>query len=216
VAERARVSVDAVLDGFRFLAKEPVILSMMLLDFFATFFAGAMLLLPIVADRTLGVGPEGLGFLYAAQPAGAVLAAVVLSARGPIHAQGPVLLGAVAVYGAAIAGFGLSTSFVVALGFLALSGAADCVSTVIRQTLRQLLTPDALRGRMTSLNMMFFLGGPQLGELEAGLVAGAMGTRFAITSGGLACVGVAVIAATMVPRLRAQRLDAAIRDGAAT
>ncbi len=210
VTERVRLSFTAVVDGFRFLGKEPVILSTMLLDFFATFFAGAMLLLPVVADKILSVGPEGLGLLYAAQPAGAALAAVAMSARGPIQAQGKVLLVAVAIYGAAIAGFGLSTLFPLSLLFLAISGAADCVSTVIRQTLRQLLTPDALRGRMTSVNMMFFQGGPQLGELEAGLMAGAFGTRAAITSGGLACVLVAVAAATWVPRLRQQRLEDAI------
>jgi MFS family permease len=204
---RVRMSLSAVTEGLRFLGRERIILATMLLDFFATFFAGAMLLMPIVADQILGVGPEGLGVLYAAQPAGAALAAVAMSARGAIQAQGKVLLVAVGVYGVAIAGFGLSTTFTLSLMCLALSGAADCVSTVIRQTMRQLLTPDTLRGRMTSVNMMFFLGGPQLGELEAGLVAGVMGTAFAITSGGVACVVVAVVATLAVPQLRQQRLE---------
>lgn len=209
-SERTPMSLSSIVEGFQFLRDQPVIFSTMLLDFFATFFAGAMQQMPAVADQMLRVGPQGLGLLYAAQPAGAVLAAVTMSLRGPIQAQGKVLLVAVGIYGAAIAGFGLATSFPLALLFLAVSGMADCVSTVIRQTLRQLLTPDALRGRMTSVNMIFFQGGPQLGELEAGLMAGAMGLRFAIASGGLACVGVAMAAAAWVPGLRRQRLDAAI------
>jgi MFS family permease len=85
---------------------------------------------------------------------------------------------------------------------LAASGAADAVSTVVRQTLRQLLTPDALRGRMTAVNMIFFIGGPQLGEVEAGLVARAFGARLSVVSGGLLCLGAALVAALAVPSLR--------------
>jgi len=205
--EKSPIQLSAVVDGLRFLGSNRLILSTMLLDFFATFFAGALLLLPIVADRTLAVGPEGLGILYAAAPVGASIAAVAVSWRGAIRQQGRVLIGSVVIYGAAIAAFGMSSSFPLALLFLAISGAADCVSTVIRQTMRHLLTPEALRGRMTSLNMMFFIGGPQLGELESGLVAGALGTRFAITSGGLLCIGAALATARFVPSLRHQQLS---------
>ena len=99
-----------------------------------------------------------------------------------------ILLASVAVYGAATALFGLSTSFFLSYLFFALTGAADTVSMVIRVTLRQLMTPDRLRGRMTSVNMVFFMGGPQLGEMEAGLVAAVFGAPFAIVTGGIATI----------------------------
>ncbi len=202
---KGRVSWSAVREGFAFLRRSPLILSTMTLDFFATFFAGSMLLLPIFADRVLGEGPEMLGLLYAAQPAGAALTAGVLSLRGTIDRQGRALLFSVTVYGLAILGLGLSRSLVPAMLCLALSGAADMVSTVIRQTIRQLLTPDELRGRMTAVTGMFFISGPQLGELEAGLVAGASSVPFAIASGGVACLLVVFFTALAVPALARYR-----------
>lgn len=202
---KGSVSWAAVKEGLRFLRGSPLILSTMSLDFFATFFAGSMLLLPIFADRVLHVGPEMLGLLYAAQPAGAAATAAVLSLRGAIDRQGRALLAAVTAYGLAIFGLGLSTTIVPAMFCLALSGAADMVSTVIRQTLRQILTPDELRGRMTAVTGMFFISGPQLGELEAGLVAGLTSVSFSIASGGIACLLVVAITALRVPALARYR-----------
>jgi MFS family permease len=202
---RTEGGLEAVKEGIRFVRGAPVIRATMLLDFFATFFGGSLLLMPIFADALLGVGASGLGVLYAAQPAGAALAGVWLATRSLPGAQGKAVLASVAVYGAALAVFGLSRSFPLALVALAVSGAADTVSTVIRQTLRQLETPDALRGRMTSLNMMFFMGGPQLGEVEAGAVARVFGARASVASGGLLCLGVAALAAVLAPELRAYR-----------
>ena len=112
------------------------------------------------------------------------------------------LLACVAIYGAATALFGLSTVFALSFVMLMLVGAADAVSTVIRGTVRQLSTPDALRGRMTSVNMMFFMGGPQLGELEAGLVAAAFGVPFAVVTGGVATVVLTALIAWKFPILR--------------
>ena len=198
----AGLSKHALFEGLRFLRGRPLILSTMLLDFVATFLAGSLLLLPIFADQLLKVGPRGLGLLYAAQPVGAVLAAGVLSWLPTVRHQGRTLLVAVAVYGGAIAVFGWSRWFPLSLAMLALSGAADTVSVVMRQTVRQILTPDELRGRMTSVNMMFFIGGPQLGEVEAGVVAKLIGVRVSVWSGGLACVVAAVVAALLVPSLR--------------
>ncbi|HEX8951611.1 MAG TPA: MFS transporter [Polyangia bacterium] len=196
------ISIGAVVDGLRFLARTPLILSTMVLDAVATFFAGSLLLLPIYAERILAVGPRGLGLLYAAQPAGAAVAAALLSTRPTIHRQGAAVLWSIAVYGAAVAVFGVSRWLPLSLLLLAVSGAADTVSMVVRQTLRQLLTPDELRGRMTSVNMIFFIGGPQLGELEAGVVARAAGPRFSVASGGVACVVAAIVTALAVPSLR--------------
>jgi MFS family permease len=203
--ESSQISLGAAVDGLRFIARTPIILWTMLLDFVATFFAGSMLLMPIFADRLLGVGPRGLGWLYAAQSVGAALAAAALSLAGSLRPRGPLLLSSVALYGAAIAGFGVSRWLWLSLVLLAASGAADMVSMVVRQTLRQLATPDGMRGRMTSVNMIFFMGGPQLGELEAGLVARAFGVRASVTSGGILCVVAVVAMALAVPMLR--RLD---------
>jgi len=143
-----------------------------------------------------------LGILYAAQPVGAALAAAVLSTVRLPRRQGATVLWAVATYGMAIALFGLSPYFWLSLLALAISGAADSVSAVVRQTLRQLLTPDPLRGRMSSVSMIFFIGGPQLGEVEAGMVAKAFGARVSVASGGLLCVVAAAIVAIFVPALR--------------
>lgn len=203
--ERSALSVGAIGEALRFLRGSPLILSTMLLDFAATFFGGSMLLMPIFADQILHTGPRGLGWLYAAQPVGAVLAAVLMSARPVLRRAGPTVLVSVAIYGAAVAGFGASRWLPLSLAMLALSGAADTVSMVIRQTLRQQLTPDAMRGRMTSVNMIFFRGGPQLGEVEAGFVAQAFGARVSVASGGVLCVVAVLAAAALVPTLRRYR-----------
>jgi MFS family permease len=120
----------------------------------------------------------------------------------PINTQGIVLLASVVVYGLATAFFGVSTIFALSYLLFGLTGAADTVSTVIRGTLRQLMTPDHLRGRMIGVNMIFFMGGPQLGELEAGLVGAVFGVPFAIVSGGIATVLLTGWVAWKYPRLR--------------
>ena len=199
---KSQISAKAALDGLRFIRRTPLIWSTMLLDFAATFFAGSMLLLPIFADQLLHVGPRGLGLLYAAQPAGAALTGAALSTFPLPRRQGAAMLWAVALYGAAIAVFGISPWFWLSFLMLALSGAADTVSMVIRQTIRQTLTPDELRGRMSSVNMIFFMGGPQLGEVEAGVVARLLGVRVAVGSGGLLCAAMAGAVALLVPALR--------------
>jgi len=182
------VSLAAVAEGVRFIRGQPIVLSSMLLDFFATFFSSATALLPIFAKEILGVGPLGYGWLVSAQSVGAVCAATVISIRGQIIGQGKVLLRAVTVFGLATIVFGLSRSYWLTFGALAVAGAADSVSTILRNTIRQLQTPDRLRGRMVSVNQMFFMGGPQLGELEAGLVAQLFGAPFSVVSGGVGCL----------------------------
>jgi len=182
------VSMTAIREGIQFIVTHPIILSSMMLDFVATFFASANTLMPIVARDILKVGVVEYGWLSAAQSAGAVLAAVVISQVHELRKQGPLFLGSVVVFGVATVFFGLSRSFVVAWILLAITGAADAVSTIIRNTIRQLQTPDHIRGRMTSVNQIFFQGGPQLGEIEAGAVAQLFGAPFAIITGGIGCV----------------------------
>jgi MFS family permease len=196
------VGWGALVEGLRFVYHMRIIRATMLLDFMATFFSSAQTMLPIVVTQVLGLGAEWYGLLATAQPVGSVLAGSIVALRRDIHRQGRVLLTAVAVYGLATVLFGLSTNFILSYIFFALTGAGDTVSTVIRGTLRQMLTPDHLRGRMTSVNMMFFMGGPQLGELEAGLVASAFGAPFAIVTGGIATVLLTVWIAWKFPLLR--------------
>jgi len=196
-----------LMEGLRFVYGSRLIWSTMLLDFFATFFSSARTMLPIVAGDVLGVGPVGYGILSTAQSLGAVIAGVAASLRGDIRHQGATLLISVAIYGLATALFGLSTAFVPSYALFALTGAADTVSTVIRSSLRQRITPDRLRGRMTAINMIFFMGGPQLGELEAGLVASAFGVAFAIVSGGIVTLLLTAWIAWRNPILRAYTSD---------
>jgi MFS family permease len=165
-----------------------MVLSSMLLDFFATFFSSATALLPIYAQDILHVGAEGYGILSAAPAVGATITALILTFVRRIPHQGKVLVTSVLLFGVSTIVFGLSTTFLVAFLALAATGITDTMSTVIRNTLRQLHTPDYIRGRMVSVNMIFFMGGPQLGELEAGLVAGWVGAPLSVITGGIGCV----------------------------
>ena len=207
-AESGRESpLESLRSGLRFVFTTPIMVWTMALDFFATFFAGAMSLLPIVADQILKVGPAGYGWLVSAPAFGALAGSLYTSLHPLPRRQGRVLLWAVAAYGLATVVYGVSRSFLLTFGALMATGLADVVSTVIRQTLRQLLTPDAFRGRMTSVNMIFFMGGPQLGEMEAGLVASlfasaALGVTVAVVSGGLATLVVAGYVAAATPLVR--------------
>jgi MFS family permease len=157
----------------------------MILDFIATFFSSANTLMPIVARDVLGVGVVQYGWLSAAQAIGATLAALVMSQIDEIRRQGRVFLLAVVAFGIATVVFGLARSFTLAMAALIAIGASDSVSMIIRNTIRQLQTPDYIRGRMISVTQIFFMGGPQLGEIEAGLVAQIFGVPFAIISGGV-------------------------------
>jgi predicted MFS family arabinose efflux permease len=197
------ISLRAALEGLRFVFESPLIRSTMLLDFFATFFSSATALLPIFAQDILQVGAKGYGWLYAAPACGAVTmsaAMVILTSR--IKRRGPVLLWAIVLYGLATVIFGFSRSFWITFAALAMTGATDTVSMVIRNVIRHLHTPDALRGRMTSVNMIFFMGGPQLGEVEAGTVAQLIGAPLSVVTGGVACLIAAVITLAKARHLR--------------
>jgi MFS family permease len=206
--DRARFTVHAALEGLRFVFESPLIRSTMLLDFFATFFSSATALLPIYAQSILHVGAKGYGWLYAAPAAGAMLtSAVMVKAVDAIHWRGRWLSAAVMMYGTATVLFGFSTIFWLSFLALALTGASDTVSMVFRNVIRQMETPDHLRGRMMGVNMVFFMGGPQLGELEAGLVANWLGAVVSVVSGGIGCmIATAWIVAT-TPALLAYRRD---------
>jgi MFS family permease len=200
---RDDISLGAALEGLRFVFRAPLIRSTMLLDFFATFFSSATALLPIFAQDILQVGPAGYGWLFAAPAVGALAtSAVLVQVVERIERRGPLLLWAVAIYGLATVLFGLSRSFWLTFFCLALTGMTDTVSVVIRNLVRQLETPDRLRGRMTGISMMFFVGGPQLGEFEAGAVAHLFGAPISVVSGGIGCLIATGWIAASTPPLR--------------
>jgi MFS family permease len=205
---RDDVSLHAAIEGLRFVFRSAMIRSTMILDFLATFFSSATALLPIFAQDILRVGATGYGWLYAAPAAGAlVMSGVMVPMTDRIERRGTTLLWAVAGYGLATAVFGISRSFWLSFACLALTGAADTVSMIIRNIVRQLETPDRLRGRMTGVNMIFFMGGPQLGEFEAGAVANWLGATFSVVSGGVLCVLATGWVAAATPALRRYRRE---------
>lgn len=210
----AGVSLGAIREGIRFILGKPIIFSSMLLDFVATFFASAHTLMPIIAKEVLKVGVVEYGYLSAAPAVGAVLAALVISQVKELRRQGQLFLGSVIVFGLATIVFGATDIFIVAWLAIATTGAADGVSTIIRNTIRQLQTPDHIRGRMTSVNQIFFQGGPQLGEIEAGLVAQFFGAPFAIISGGIGCILGTLAIAWKWPRLAQYNGDEPMLAGA--
>lgn len=191
-----QINLGALREGLRFVWRTPIIVQTMTLDFIATFFASATALLPIFAAEILNVGARGLGLLAAAPGAGSIVTGLLMARLGVNRKQGKIVLGSVVIYGAATVAFGLSRWFWLSLLMLGITGAADTVSTVLRQTIRQLVTPNHLRGRMTSVNMIFFMGGPQLGEMEAGAVAALIGAALSVVTGGIGCL-LAVAAASL-------------------
>lgn len=212
--KRPTVSLSSIREGIQFIISQPIILSTMVLDFFATFFASANTLMPIFARDILKVGVVQYGWLSAAQSIGAVAAALVMSQIRQIQRQGPTFLISVVVFGVATIFFGLARSFGIAMLALIFVGASDSVSTIIRNTIRQLQTPDYLRGRMTSVNQIFFMGGPQLGEMEAGLVAQIFGAPLAVISGGVGCILAVGWIARRWPQIARFNGDEPIRAGA--
>lgn len=196
-----------IVDGFDFTFSTHMIRSTMLVDFFAVLLGSARTLLPIVADQVLGIGAGGYGLLATAQPLGSVIAASVASLRRDIRRQGAIFLICVAAYGLGTALFGVSTVFALSYLLFGITGAADTISSIIRSAIRQMWTPDRLRGRMVGVNMIFYNGGPQLGEVRAGMVAAAFGAPVAIITGGLAAALTALWAAWRDPRLRRYTSD---------
>jgi len=208
---RPPVRLADAFEGLKFVFKHRLLASTMLLDFFATFFGACTTLMPIFASEILHVGAQGYGFMRAAPSVGALLAAVFLTTR-KIRSQGKVLLVSVGIFGLSIALFGISSWYPLTVIVLAMSGAADTVSMIIRGTLRQLITPDELRGRMTAVTMIFVAGGPQLGEFVVGLTASVIGVPLAVLVGGIICMGVVTGTAIRVPELR--NLDTPVEHAA--
>jgi MFS family permease len=191
-----------VVEGFRFVWNTRLIRGAMFLDCAATFFASARTMLPFVAGQMLHVGVQGYSLLAIAQPIGSFSTGIVLALKKRLHRQGSLLIGGALLYGLATAFFGLSTSFVLSAILFGLTGAGDMLSTVVRSNIRQQWTPDALRGRMNGVQMIVAFGGPQMGELEAGIVAALIGVPLTIFTGGIITVFIIGWFAWRYPELR--------------
>ena len=201
---REPVSLRTLLAGIEFVWRRKALLGAVSLDLFAVLLGGATALLPMFAKDILQVGPWGLGLLRAAPAAGALLTSVVLT-RWPLERRvGRIMLLAVAVYGVCMLVFGASTSMALSLAALAISGGADMVSVVVRQTLVQLETPDEMRGRVSAVNSVFIGASNQLGEFESGATAALLGPVGSVVAGGIGTLLVAAMWLKLFPDL-AQR-----------
>ncbi len=198
---RERFSMETVLGGFRFVFNHRVILGTITLDLFAVLFGGATALLPIYSKDILHAGPRGLGLLRAAMPVGSVLCAFLLAHRRPMQRAGRSLIIAVVIFGLATIGFGYSTSFWLSMVMLFISGFADNISVIVRHTLVQLLTPDSMRGRVSSVNNLFIGTSNELGGFESGLVSQYFGPLVSVVSGGIATIIVVAAVAWKWPEI---------------
>lgn len=195
--------LDAVREGLRYALKTPLILSIFVIDLIAMIFGMPRAVFPALAQHTFDGGARIVGWLYAAPAVGALIAALLSGWVKRVRKQGLAVLLAVTAWGAAITLAGLSTfSLILTLFFLAIAGASDVVSAVFRGTMLLEATPDRLRGRVSSLNLMVVIGGPRFGDVEAGLVAGAVGAPASVVIGGLACLAGTGIVAVIAPALR--------------
>lgn len=205
---REPMSVERLLAGFKFVYRTRMVLGMMTLDMFAVLLGGATALLPVYAKDILNVGPSGLGLLQAALPIGSVLSAIYLAHRKPLQKAGPALLWAVVVFGLATIAFGFSKWFWFSFAMLFVCGVADNVSVVVRNTVVQMMTPDAMRGRVSAVNSLFIGTSNELGGFESGSVAHLFGPVFAVVSGGIGTIVMVGIVAFHWPEIRRYgRLD---------
>jgi MFS family permease len=198
---REPVTLRTLLAGVEFVWQRKALLGAVSLDLFAVLLGGATALLPMFAKDILHVGPRGLGLLRGAPAAGALLMSAVLT-RWPLERRvGPTMLAAVALYGVCMVVFGLSTSFVLSLVVLAISGGADMVSVVVRQTLVQIETPNEMRGRVSAVNSVFIGASNQLGEFESGATAALLGPVGSVVAGGVGTLLVAAAWFKLFPSL---------------
>jgi MFS family permease len=210
-------ALAAIRGGLTFARRQPAILGGFAADLCAMVFGAPRALFPVLAATTFNTGPSGLGLLYSAPGAGALLAAIVATGWvGGMRRQGLAIIVSVAVWGAAIVGFGFASSLWIALLLLAVAGAADAISAVCRATMMQTLTPDEYRGRMSATFSMVVVGGSYLGDIEAGSVAAVFTPRISVISGGGLCLASIAVIAALFPSLRNYRASAVDHSGVIT
>jgi MFS family permease len=211
--DREPIRLASIFDGLAFIRRRPVIFGAISLDMFAVLLGGATALLPIYAKTILNVGPGGLGLLRGAPSLGAVAMSLLLARRPLRRRVGRTMFAAVIVFGLGTIGFAVSRSFALSLAMLVLLGSADVISVVIRASLVQMGTPDAMRGRVSAVNSLFIGTSNQIGEFESGLTAAWLGTVPAVWLGGVGTILVAWLWMRLFPLLRdADSLEAADPD----
>ena len=199
---KREVSLDTVLAGFRFIGQNRLVLGAITLDMFAVLLGGAVALLPVYAREILMTGPKGLGLLRAAPGIGAAIMAIVIAHHPLKRRAGAVMLWCVAGFGVFTIVFGLSRNLMLSLAALLLVGASDMVSVIVRSTLIQLNTPDAMRGRVSAVNMLFIGTSNEFGQFESGITAQWFGTVPAVVLGGIGTILVVLLWAGIFPQLR--------------
>jgi MFS family permease len=199
---REPATFRSLTEGIRFVWRTPIILATISLDLFAVLLGGATILMPVFAKDILGVGRIGLGALRTAPAVGALVAAILIAHMPPMRRAGRAMLWAVAAFGLATIVFGLSRSFWLSFLMLALTGAFDNVSVVVRHTLIQALPPDNMRGRVTAVNIIFIGASNELGAFESGVTAAWWGPQTAVVVGGIGTVLVVALIALLSPQVR--------------
>jgi MFS family permease len=198
---REPITLERLFAGIGFIRRNQLVLGAIMLDLFAVLLGGAVALLPIFARDVLATGPWGLGVLRAAPGVGALIVSVLLTQFSLRRRVGHMVFAAVAAFGIATIVFALSTSFILSTAALVVLGATDMISVVARQTLIQLHTPDAMRGRVSAVNLMFVVASNQLGDFRAGLVAAWLGAVPAVLIGGIGALAVVLACWRIFPAL---------------
>lgn len=212
---RRGISLQSLGEGVGFVWRHPVVLSLTILDFAQNVLGSPRALMPVYARDILFVGPEGLGLLYAATSAGSVGAAALMTAMPQVRRAGLWVLIGVGIYAVSTMLFAVSHVFWFSLAMLAIEGIGNTVSTILRGTMNQLVTPDDLRGRVTSVNNVFTNGGPQLGQFRAGAVGEVIGGEGSALGGGAALLAVVALVAALARPVREFRIDSASVPAAA-
>lgn len=202
---RERVTLESVLGGFAYIWREKIVLGSISIDLLAVLFGGVMGLLPIYASDILKVGPDGLGVMRAMPGVGSLVVGLLLAQLAAPRHMGPAMFIALGCFGASIVVFSLSETYWLSLVALAVYGGADMVSVYVRQTLTQIATPDAMRGRVSAVNAISINASNELGDFRAGLTAAAIGVVPAVLAGGVATCAVTVLWARLFPEIR--RID---------
>jgi MFS family permease len=201
------ISLGSLSDGFRFVWSHSVIFPFLMMDLGANFFGTVRSLFPIYARDILAVGPKGLGLLYGASAAGALLGALGFSLVGSVRRAGRWILFGVTIYGTCLLLFSHSRVFWLSVLFLVGSGVGDTISAILRATINQLTTPDDLRGRMASINSLFTNSGPQLGQFQLGALAALVGAEVSAATGALIILFIVGVLALRFPRVRDYRIN---------
>lgn len=202
---RREAGLKAIADGLRFIRSTPVIWGVMLIDFMANLLGSTMGLAPVFASDVLDAGPQGLGLLLSAPAAGAVIGGIIVSVAPTVSRPGRLIVASAVAYGGFLMLFGLAPTLIWAMLALAGAGAVDSISVAMRQAVRNLATPDELRGRVAASHSALAMGGPRLGEFQSGFTATLIGAREAMIVGGAGCILAVALIGWLAPAVTRYR-----------